>query len=123
MVATDIGERMEEGFQVVVGRKRRRVAVSASSTVSEVSKETLTKVFVRTDTRKLNPARDNNLLIILAKNDAEIAMFHTIGKSTFTSTDDSNAFKIKMQELTDELLQKQLDVSLVLLNVFISPVA
>ena len=40
-------------------------------------------------------------------------MFHMIGKSTFISTDDSNAFKIKMQELTDELLQKQFDVSLV----------
>ena len=56
-MATDIDERMEEGFQVVAGRKRRRVASSASSTASEVSKETLTKVFIRIETKKLNPAR------------------------------------------------------------------
>ena len=55
IMATNIDERMEEGFQVVAGRKRRRVASSASSTASEVSKETLTKVFIRTETRKLNP--------------------------------------------------------------------
>ena len=96
IMATDIDERMEEGFQVVAGRKRRRVASSASSTASEVSKETLTKVFIRTETKKLNPARVqrqvselvgrkdvkiiscNNLLIVLAKNDAEIAMLSQI---------------------------------------------
>ena len=38
IMATDIDERMEEGFQVVAGRKHRRVASSASSTVSEVPK-------------------------------------------------------------------------------------
>ena len=43
-------------------------------------------------------------------------MFHMIGKSTFMSIDDSNAFKIKMQELTDELLQKQFDVRLLWLE-------
>ena len=96
IMATHIDERMEGGFQVVAGRKRRRVASSASSTASEVSKETLTKVFIRTETKKLNPARVqrqvselvgrkdvkiiscNNLLIVLAKNDAEIAMLSQI---------------------------------------------
>ena len=39
-------------------------------------------------------------------------MYHMIGKSSFMSIDDSNAFKIKMQEPTDELLQKQFDVRL-----------
>ena len=87
-MATNIDERMEEGFQVVAGCKRRRVASSASSTVSEISKGTLTKVFIRTETRKLNPARVdgqdvkiiscNNLLINLTKNDAEIAMLSQI---------------------------------------------
>ena len=43
-------------------------------------------------------------------------MFHMIGKSSFISTDDSNAFKIKMQEPTDELLQKQFDVRLLWLE-------
>ena len=62
-MATHIDERMEEGFQVVAGRKRRRVASSASSTASEVSKETLTKVFIRTETKKLNPAREKGGLL------------------------------------------------------------
>ena len=83
----DIG--IEEGFQVAQGRKRRRVTSSSSSSVAEVSKETQKKVFIKTETGKLNPIRvqrqvgellgrsdvkiisRNNLLIVIAKNDDE----------------------------------------------------
>ena len=80
---------VDEGFQVVQGRKRRRVTSSSSEAGSEVSKGTQTKVFIKTETGKLNPVRvqhqvsdllgrpdvkiisRNNLLIIIAKNDVE----------------------------------------------------
>ena len=79
----------EEGFQVAQGKKRRRVTSSSSSSVAEVSKETQKKVFIKTETGKLNPIRvqrqvgallgrsdvkiisRNNLLIVIAKNDDE----------------------------------------------------
>lgn len=47
-----------------------------------------------------------------------IAMFHMLGKSTFISTEDCNVFKNKMKKLTDEMIQKQFDVSLVTLKEF-----
>ena len=81
---------VDEGFQVVQGRKRRRVTSSSSSEAgTEVSKGAQTKVLIRTETGKLNPVRvqqqvsdllgrpdvkiisRNNLLIIIAKNDVE----------------------------------------------------
>lgn len=41
-----------------------------------------------------------------------MAMFHMLGKSTFISIEDSKAFKNKMNQITNKLIQKQFDVRL-----------
>ena len=93
----------EEGFQVAQGRKRRRVTSSSSSfsSVAEVLKETQRKVFIKTETGKLEPIRvqrqvgdllgrsdvkiisRNNLLIVIKSLDGVAANAHVAAKPKY----------------------------------------